>query len=147
MALFSDELIRIMVSAIIGLAIGYTRRDKPAGMRTFALICLGSTIFTLVSLVNMGPNSDPSRIIGQIVTGIGFLGAGIIWKGQSKVGGLTTAAAAWITASIGVLIGLGMWPEAIATTIITIVILLSKHITEKLDHNKRNTSNWDLRRL
>ncbi len=143
MTFVSEEIIRVMVSALIGLAVGYTRRDRPAGMRTFALICLGSTVFTLVGLSSVVSGGDPTRIVSQIVTGIGFLGAGIIWKGQSKVAGLTTAAAAWITAAIGIQVGLGLWSEAIVTTVITIIILLSKHVTEKFEHS----SGWDLRRI
>jgi putative Mg2+ transporter-C (MgtC) family protein len=125
-----DIIIRIVVSAIIGLMIGYSRRRKPAGMRTFALICLGAAIFTVVSISDMfatSPSFDPTRVIAQIVAGIGFLGLGVIWKeGMGKPSGLTTAAAIWVTAAVGVLIGLGMWLVAGVGTFLTLIILISK---------------------
>ena len=114
MLLESEALIRLAVAAAIGLLIGFTRRRKAAGIRTFALICLGCAIFTIVSIRDDFTEgaADPSRIISQIVTGIGFLGLGVIWR-SSKAGGrpvgLTTAATVWTTAAIGVLIGLGSW--------------------------------------
>lgn len=143
MVIASEEIIRIIASAVIGLVIGFTRKNKPAGMRTFALICIGATVFTIISLVDYGGNADPSRVISQIVTGIGFLGVGIIWKGDNRVGGLTTAAAVWVTASIGILIGLGMWPETIVASILSILILLSKNTEKKLEKYR----NWGIQKL
>jgi putative Mg2+ transporter-C (MgtC) family protein len=123
----TEIVIRLVASVLIGLLIGFSRRHKPAGLRTFALFCLGCTIFTLVSISFEGPNADPSRIIAQIVTGIGFLGLGVIWKqGIGKPTGLTTAAAIWVTAAIGILIGLGMWVEVLVGTTLTLGLLLSK---------------------
>lgn len=119
-----DTLIRYIVAAAVGFLIGYTRKNKPAGLRTFALICLGSAIFTLVSIEDLG--GDKTRTISQIVTGIGFLGAGVIWKQGFKLNGLTTAAAMWVTASIGVLIGLGFWVEALTGALLTFAVLSSK---------------------
>ncbi|VVC04564.1 MgtC family protein [Candidatus Bilamarchaeum dharawalense] len=127
-----EIVIRLIASVIIGLLIGLSRRRKPAGIRTFALISLGSAIFTLVSIADMfslaAPNTfDPTRIIAQIVAGVGFLGLGVIWRnGINKPAGLTTAAAIWVTASVGVLAGLGMWIETIVGTILILAILYSK---------------------
>ena len=91
---------------VVGLSIGFSRKHKPAGLRTFALFCLGCTIFTMISVSFSGPYIDPARVIAQIVTGIGFLGLGVIWRqGISKPSGLTTAAALWLVGSIGMAAG------------------------------------------
>ncbi|MFH0884876.1 MAG: MgtC/SapB family protein [Candidatus Micrarchaeota archaeon] len=122
-----EAVIRLVAAVLIGLSIGFSRKHKPAGLRTFALFCLGCTIFTLVSIRFDQPYNDPSRVIAQIVTGIGFLGLGVIWRqGIGKPTGLTTAAAIWVTAAIGVLIGLGMWPEVIIGAVLTLSLLYSK---------------------
>ena len=125
-----EIIIRLLASVIVGLLVGLSRRRKPAGIRTFALISLGSAIFTIVSIADMFHaygSFDPTRIIAQIVAGIGFLGLGVIWKnGISKPAGLTTAAAIWVTASVGVLAGLGMWIEMIIGTALILAILYSK---------------------
>jgi putative Mg2+ transporter-C (MgtC) family protein len=122
--------LRLIVSVLAGLFIGLSRRRKPAGIRTFALISLGSAIFTVISvsdLFNSYSSYDPTRVIAQIVAGVGFLGLGVIWKnGGSKPSGLTTAAAIWVTASIGVLAGLGLWIETIIGTILVLALLYSK---------------------
>ena len=121
---------RLFVSLLAGLFIGFTRKKYPAGIRTFTLICIGSTIFTLISIdpdLAAGQNSfDPTRVISQIVTGIGFIGAGVIWKSQARLGGLTTAAAIWTTAALGILVGLGEFVLAAITAILMVVILYSK---------------------
>lgn len=123
-----DELMfaKYTLSAIIGFLIGLTRKKNPAGERTFALISLGSCIFASISIMNFtGAESDPTRVIGQIVSGIGFLGLGVIWKGQTsgKPRGLTTAAGVWVTAAIGVLVGIEMWKEAGIGTLVTMLII------------------------
>ncbi len=124
--------IKLIAAVVIGLLIGFSRRHKPAGLRTFALFCLGCTIFTLISIQFTAPYNDPSRVIGQIVTGIGFLGLGVIWRtGISQPTGLTTAAAIWVTAGIGILIGLGMWLETVIGTALMIGLLYSKEPLKK----------------
>lgn len=104
--------------------------DKPAGLRTNMLICVGSTLITMVSLhvalsyaerqVNI---ADPGRIAAQIVSGVGFLGAGTIIQARGSVHGLTTAATIWVMAGIGLAIGSGFYAPAVATTLILLVIL------------------------
>lgn len=125
-----EIIIRLLASVIVGLLIGLSRRRKPAGIRTFALISLGSAIFTVVSIADMFTSSasyDPTRVIAQIVAGVGFLGLAVIWReGMTKPSGITTAAAIWVTASIGVLAGLGMWLEMIIGTILVLALLYSK---------------------
>lgn len=101
-----------MITALIcGLIIGYDRelKRKSAGVRTFILICSGVTLFTSLSfyIADVLEGIDPTRIIGQIITGIGFLGAGVIVKNDNKIEGVTTAAFIWCISAIGVLIGLG----------------------------------------
>jgi len=141
MILGYEALIRLMAAALAGLVIGYMRRRKAAGMRTFALICLGCTAFTIMSFhdVFMHHNIDPSRVVAQIIVGIGFLGMGVIWhsrKGKGRPIGLTTAAAVWVTASVGILIGLGSWLEALVTAILIMAILYYKEPEKKLPKKK-----------
>ena len=137
MILGYEALIRLMAAALVGLLIGFMRRRKAAGMRTFALICLGCAAFTIMSFNEdlQHGNIDPSRVVAQIVTGIGFLGMGVIWhtrKGTGRPVGLTTAAAVWVTASVGILVGMGSWMEAAVTAILTMAILYSKEPEKKL---------------
>lgn len=131
----TDIVLRMVISAIIGLLIGLSRRKKAAGIRTFALFALGCTIFTIVSISDFfGPAADQGRIIGQVVSGIGFLGLGVIWKQGAKPTGLTTAAAIWVTAGVGVLIGLGMWLEVAIGTFLTLLIVYSKLYLSRLGY-------------
>lgn len=128
-------VIKLILAVLMGGVIGLTRRNKPAGTRTFALICFGSTIFTTISIFPYF-NSDPMRVIAQIVSGIGFLGLGVIWRhGAGKPAGLTTAAGIWVTAAIGVLIGLGFWFEAVVSMSLAVLILYSKQPIEKTEKN------------
>ncbi len=122
----TEIVMRFMVSALAGFLIGLARRHKPAGVRTFALLCLGCTIFTVVSISSDSPMTDPTRVIAQVVTGIGFLGLGTIWRYGGKPTGVTTAAAVWTTAAVGVLVGLGMWIEVVVGTALMLAIIYSK---------------------
>lgn len=117
-----DTLFKIILSTILGLLIGYERESsgKSVGIRTISLICLGSTLFCLMSPTIF--NGDNTRIIAQIVSGIGFLGAGIIFKNGDEVHGLTTAATIWATAAIGALVGTGMYVEGIIGGIFVLVV-------------------------
>ena len=127
-----DIVLRFVIAVIIGLLIGFSRRRKPAGIRTFALICLGSAIFTIVSISDAVDSLDKGRIIAQIVAGIGFIGLGVIWRTHGdKPSGLTTAAAIWVTAAVGVLIGLGLWIEVAAGALLTLLVLFSKEPLQK----------------
>ena len=123
------NLLKMLVAVFVGFFIGLNRQKHIVGSRTFSLICLGATIFTFVSLIHLPGFEDstgPMRVIAQIVSGIGFLGLGVVWKYKEKIGGLTTAATIWLVASIGVLIGLTMWPEAIVATVLAKLILMSR---------------------
>jgi putative Mg2+ transporter-C (MgtC) family protein len=103
-------LVRLVVAVVLGGIIGYEREQaaKPAGVRTHGMVCLGAALFTVISLYGFGETGDPARVAAQIVSGIGFLGAGLILRQRGNVLGLTTAASLWVTAAIGVAIGVGM---------------------------------------
>ncbi|MFH2105881.1 MAG: MgtC/SapB family protein [Candidatus Micrarchaeota archaeon] len=132
---FDLPVVRLIIAALAGLFIGFTRRRMNVGGRTFALIALGSAIFTIVSVETaiyaveggLVPTADPTRVIAQIVSGIGFLGVGVIWKSNARVGGLTTAATIWVTAGLGILAGLAMWDLLLASFVISLLTLHSKH--------------------
>lgn len=122
-----EVIIRLVVAALLGGAIGYERRKagKPAGIRDLALISMGAAIFTVVSTFGF-PGGDPSRIAAGIVTGIGFIGAGAILHRESGgVRGLTTATSIWVAAGIGLAVGAGLYHIALAATVIALVVLLT----------------------
>jgi putative Mg2+ transporter-C (MgtC) family protein len=122
------ELIqRLCLSAALGAVLGIERewRQKYAGLRTNILIAIGSTLFTLMSIdLSASSGGDPTRIAAQIVTGIGFLGAGAIMRTGMDVRGLTTAAMIWVNAAIGVAVGGGEYRLAIIATAVTLVVLV-----------------------
>ncbi|MFI3187718.1 MAG: MgtC/SapB family protein [Methylococcaceae bacterium] len=98
------------------------RKLKPAGLRTMILICLGSTVFTLISPVLETSSGESGRVAAQIVTGIGFLGAGAILQGSGSVRGLTSAALIWTTAAIGMVIGAGFGGAGFTLSVLLLVI-------------------------
>ena len=120
-----DLAARLLAAAILGAVVGFERErhDHPAGMRTHLLVCVGAAAFTVLSIYTFGDRSDPGRVAAQIVTGIGFLGAGSILKSGGTIQGLTTAASLWVVAAVGMAAGAGAWGVAIATTVIVIVSL------------------------
>lgn len=125
---------RLIMAAILGAAIGIERerRDHPAGMRTHLLVAVGAAAFTVLSIESFqAPGADPARIAAQIVTGIGFLGAGAILKDGVSVRGLTTAASLWTVAAVGMAAGAGAWGVAVATTIIVVLSLWPLRIIER----------------
>ena len=127
---------KIIISTICGLIIGYDReiKQKVAGIRTNILICVGCTILTSLSfyLSKDNPNIDPTRIVGQIITGIGFLGAGVIMKHDDKIIGVTPAAFIWIVSAIGILIG--STESFILPILLTLGLLLISRIFEKFEN-------------
>ena len=127
MPLSDTELIqRLLLAVAIGGLIGAERelRRKSAGFRTNILIALGSAVFTICSLTLGNGIGDPSRIAAQIVTGIGFLGAGTILRNRGSVHGLTTAATVWVNAALGIAAGGGQYRLAIIGGVITVCVLL-----------------------
>jgi putative Mg2+ transporter-C (MgtC) family protein len=117
---------RLLLAAGLGAALGLEReyRQKPAGLRTNILIAIGSALFTILSLLMTAGTPDTSRVAGQIVTGIGFLGGGAILRYRDTVHGMTTAATIWVNAAIGIACGVAQYQLAIATTALTLVVLV-----------------------
>ncbi len=140
-----EILLRLVLAVILGGVIGFNRKrhSKPAGLRTMALISLGCATFTLIGIeaviqlaalqqgaesltasATTGVNLDSSRIIAGIVGGVGFLGAGAIIQSRGKIQGMTSAASIWVTATIGVSVGLGLYLLAVATTFLAFIVLV-----------------------
>jgi len=122
----ADLIWRLLLAAGLGAAVGLEReyRQKPAGLRTNILIALGSALFTILSLEMTKGVGDTSRVAGQIVTGIGFLGGGAIMRYRDTVHGMTTAATIWVNAAIGVACGSGQYMLAIVTTVLMLIVLI-----------------------
>ena len=128
----TTSTVRLFISFILGAIVGIERQNRrqAAGLRTFSLICLGSTAAMLISIwiPQIYPNflnGDPGRIAAQVLTGIGFLGAGAIIQSHGSIHGLTTAACIWVVAVIGLAVGAGMYVPAIITTFLTVSVLIS----------------------
>jgi putative Mg2+ transporter-C (MgtC) family protein len=122
-----DLLVALLLASVLGGAIGMERElsGKPAGFRTNLLICVGAALLTELSVtIGAVANADPGRIAAQIVSGIGFLGAGTIIQSKGTVIGLTTAATLWVVSAIGIAVGAGQFVEAIGTTVLVLVALL-----------------------
>ncbi len=122
-------VLRLLLAAVLGGAIGAQREfwGKPAGFRTLALLSMGSALFAIVSAMGF-TGGDPARIAAGIVTGVGFLGAGAILHRHGGVEGLTTAAAIWVSAGVGLAAGIGLILIATVTTLVTVVFLFVPHI-------------------
>ena len=122
--LHGDMLVRLVIATALGALVGYEREreGKPAGVRTHGMVALGAALFTLVSVYGF-TNHDPARVAAQIVTGIGFVGAGAILHLRRGVQGLTTAASLWVTAAIGLAVGVGMLAMSAATAVLVFLLL------------------------
>lgn len=144
-----DAITRIVVALVLGGLIGYEREVKghAAGLRTNMLVCLGSALFMIVAecitlrFTHLNPPPDPSRIGSTIVTGVGFLGAGLIFQNRTQVLNLTTAATIWVIAAIGMLAGAGIFVVAASGTVITLGVLallvpLEARINRRLSSSK-----------
>lgn len=131
-ALFFENLIKIGMAVLVGGLIGAEReyQDKAAGFRTIILITVGSTLFTIFSL-NMDPGFTQTRIAANIVTGIGFLGAGAIVREGGRVAGLTTASTIWLSAALGMGIGAGDLEFVLASTAIVLIVLFFFPLLER----------------
>lgn len=119
------EILLVATALVCGMIIGHERksRKKPVGRRTLTLICTGSTIFTFCSILLATGPGDATRIASNIVTGIGFLGAGTIMRDRGTVTGMTTAATIWIVAGIGMLIGAGYAVAGLALSLVVVALL------------------------
>ena len=127
-------ILRLLVAGLLGGAIGFERefRAKEAGVRTHFIVALGSALFMLISQYAFSGQFDHSRVAAQVVSGIGFIGAGVIIFQKNVVRGITTAAGLWVAAAIGLACGAGMYPIAIAAMLLTVICLEAMHfITSK----------------
>ncbi|CDE44867.1 mg2+ transporter-C family protein [Clostridium sp. CAG:768] len=135
-------VIRVLSSVLLGFAIGLEREmtNKYAGLRTNILVCLGACLFTIISIYGFPEVSvtgdelgtrDTARVAAQVVTGIGFIGGGTVLRHGATVFGLTTAATLWVSASIGMACGAGMYGLAIVATVLSILVLVSVRLFEK----------------
>lgn len=137
-----ENLVKLGMAVLIGGIIGVERefQDKAAGFRTIILITVGSTLFTIFSL-NMDPGFTKTRIAANIVTGIGFLGAGAIIREGGRIAGMTTAATVWLSAALGMGIGAGeLIFVSIATFVIVVVLLIFPHFEERIDRIRESRS-------
>ncbi len=136
------DLITMLISIACGGLLGLEReyQNKSAGLRTLVLICLGSTVFTMISS-RIGINDD--RIAANIITGIGFIGAGVIFKENFNVKGLTTASIIWVAAAVGMMIGIGNYLLGIVLSILVLIILSVfaklENLLDSINHQKTYT--------
>jgi len=144
-----DLMLQIGLATLLGGAIGLERElgGKPAGLRTNILICIGSVLYTHLSLAmltgstgTIPPGTDTTRVAAQIVTGVGFIGAGTILHARGAVVGLTSAATIWVVAAIGVALGSGYYLEGVGTTLAVVVVLAGLGRVEKVVERHSLTS-------
>lgn len=130
--------LRLVVALILGFAIGYERkmRFKEAGIRTHTIVCLGACLYMLISVFAF-KGADTSRVAAQIVSGIGFIGAGMIFYHKEMVHGLTTPAGIWATAAIGMTVGAGWYLISLIATILIILVQCIMHLNVKVFHSHR----------
>jgi putative Mg2+ transporter-C (MgtC) family protein len=133
--------LRLVAGLVLGAVIGFERElhRQPAGFRTHSLVSLGAALFTIVSAYAfVGPMVDPTRIAAQIVTGIGFIGAGTILQHRGGVRGLTTAASLWAVAAIGTAAGAGLLVMAVVGTVLILVVLQLLDVVEAFARRRLN---------
>lgn len=123
-----EMVLRLLLAAVLGAGIGFQREcaKKPAGLRTHILIALGAALFTVVSIYGFGDKGDLSRVAAGVVAGIGFLGAGVIFRGMrgDVPVGLTTAASVWIAAAIGMAAGTGLYLISVVVAVLAVLVLI-----------------------
>jgi putative Mg2+ transporter-C (MgtC) family protein len=142
---WTSDVVPVLLAVGCGAVIGLERqlKHKPAGLRTNILICLGAAVFTIISeKMSLGSQDSVTRIAAQIVTGVGFLGAGAVIQDRGGVHGLTTAATIWLVASIGMACGARFYSLAVITTVIAIAVLMGlgqvdKHIGAGRDNGQK----------
>ena len=122
-------IVRILIAGLLGGLIGFEReiRAKEAGVRTHFIVALGSALFMIISQYAFTGRFDAARVAAQVVSGIGFIGAGVIIFQKNVVRGVTTAAGLWVAAAVGLACGAGMYPVAIAATLLTVLCLETMH--------------------
>ncbi|MCL1587785.1 MAG: MgtC/SapB family protein [Actinomycetia bacterium] len=139
--------VRVLIAAALGVVLGWERQrsNKDAGLRTYAMVAAGSALFTVVSIEGFS-GADTSRVAAQIVTGIGFLGAGLIFRQGYSVQGLTTAAGLWSVAAVGMAVGTGLWGLGIIAAIIMLFVLkVSDQFSTQLRAQALHGARWSVR--
>jgi putative Mg2+ transporter-C (MgtC) family protein len=146
--------IQIVFALVLGGLVGYDRevKMKAAGFKTNIMICIGATLYTTISMLNLDTHStsamiDPNRVAAQIVSGIGFLGAGAIIQGKGNVTGLTTAATIWVVAAIGYTIGVGYPLVATLFSITVLIILRMLNPVNKMIEKEKDYKNFHIEML
>lgn len=131
---------RLLLATILGTMIGYERerRRRAAGLRTFAAVALGSCLFSIISYLVVPEGRETTRIAAQVVTGVGFLGAGVILQSQGHISGLTTSATLWATAAVGMAAGFGLYFLSIITTLLLLALLMLRHVPGLEHHDDMN---------
>jgi putative Mg2+ transporter-C (MgtC) family protein len=132
-AIEGQMIFQVILAATLGGLIGLEReyRHRPAGFRTYFLVALGACLFTIISRYFPGEGVDPTRIAAQIVTGIGFIGAGVIFRHEEKVEGITTAAGLWVVAALGMAVASGYYFISVTITLLILAVLsLSEKLTK-----------------
>ncbi len=140
-----EDLVKILISVLIGGVIGFERElhSKAAGLRTITLITVGSAMFTILS--SKFTDTATSRVASNILTGVGFLGAGTILFSEGKVRGLTTASSIWTAAALGMAVGLGQYLLSLATTVLVVVVLdLFARFDRWLDMKGRESRTYEI---
>ena len=145
--LYLEEIAQVTCAFVIGAVIGMERefRSKPAGFRTMILICVGSCLYTIISKEAGSDSTD--RIASNIVTGIGFIGAGVIFKEGITVNGLTTAALIWTTAALGMAIGYNNYPLAIVVSIMVVIVLFVLEPVQRFINKFHKVQDYKIRIL
>jgi putative Mg2+ transporter-C (MgtC) family protein len=146
LSIYFEEAAQVSIAFIIGAIIGLERefRSKPAGFRTMILICVGSCLYTILSK-EMGGTGSTDRIASNIVTGIGFIGAGVIFKEGITVNGLTTAALIWVTAALGMAIGYHNYPLAIVVSGMVVIALFVLEPVQKFINRFHKVKDYKIR--
>ena len=140
--IFSDDLIllelifRVLLALVIGFAIGFERkmRFKEAGVRTHTIVCIAAVLYTMISVYGFS-GGDPARVAAQVVPGIGFIGAGMIFYHKETIRGLTTAAGIWATAAIGMAVGVGWYTLSVVAALSIILIQCVMHMNFRIFHS------------
>lgn len=148
LSIYFEEAAQVSVAFIIGAIIGLERefRSKPAGFRTMILICVGSCLFTILSK-EAGLADSADRIASNIVTGIGFIGAGVIFKEGITVNGLTTAALIWVTAALGMAIGYHNYPLAIVVSAMVVIALFVLEPVQRFINRFHRVKDYKIRTI
>jgi len=134
----TQMVIQMVIAALMGAVIGYEREryNRPAGLRTHVLVTIGACVFTMLSMNALPEGADAGRMAAYVIVGIGFIGAGTVIQLKDKIVGLTTAASLWMTAAIGVSVGMGYYLLALSTVVLGFIVLCMKSMERSITKTK-----------